>query len=349
MYNRLNLKENEGFFLTDRVYRRYFSGIDVEEGSILIFKKGIVYFSDARYFYAVKEKLSKSNIECVLFEGMKSIKTYIENEGLETIYLDYDSTTLTENEVYKGFGVSLQNGSSKLKALCEIKTENEIKNIKKACEIIEKAVNKAFSILKTGITEKAVEKFIIDEVLSSGAEGMSFNTIVAFGKNSAVPHHETDDTELFENQAVLIDAGCIVNGYCSDITRTAFYGTPDEEFLQCYEHVKNANLLCFDTIKEGYPLKSADAAARDYLSKAGIGKYFTHSLGHGVGTRIHEEPRLSTSAEGTFKENMVFTIEPGVYFDGKFGIRIEDTAVLQNNTARRLFSDSKNLRIINIK
>ena len=146
---------------------------------------------------------------------------------------------------------------------------------------------------------------------------------------------------------MLIDTGCTVNGYRSDITRTAFFGTPDEKFLRAYDAVLSANLKAEKEIYGGISGKDADKIARDLLTERGYGEYFTHSLGHGVGLEIHEFPYLSPRSEGVLKENSVFTVEPGVYFDGEFGIRIEDTCVMRDGKAVRLFSDGKTLRVIN--
>ena len=348
MFNKLNLQSGEGYLLTDKLYRKYFSGIDVDEGYLLITNK-VVYLTDARYFSAVKEKLVSSDIESVLFENYDSIKKQIQAQNLNTLYLDYESTTLAQNEIYKDFGVLLKNGTENLQKVRQIKRDFEIDSIKKACEIIQKVVNKVPSIIKTGITEKQIADFIEEQVLLEGAESLSFDTIVAFGKHAAVPHHQTGDTPLKENECVLIDTGCLVNGYCSDITRTYFYGKPNEKFLTCYNAVKDANLLALDKIKEGMEVSFADSIAREYLESKGLKEYFTHSLGHGVGLAIHEQPYLSKKGVGTFQENMAFTIEPGVYFDGEFGIRIEDTAILKNSKAQRLYSDSKELIVIQVK
>ena len=182
-----------------------------------------------------------------------------------------------------------------------------------------------------------------------GAEDTAFDTIVAFGKNSAVPHHETGEAALVKNQVVLIDTGAKVNGYCSDITRTAFFGEPDDEFLNVYDAVLNANLKAESEICAGITSKAADKIARDKLKSRGYGEYFTHSLGHGVGLEIHEKPYLSPRSDETLSENAVFTVEPGVYIEGKFGIRIEDTCLMSGGRAVRLFSDGKELTVIEPK
>jgi Xaa-Pro aminopeptidase len=133
----------------------------------------------------------------------------------------------------------------------------------------------------------------------------------------------------------------------SDITRTVFFGEPDQEFIDRYRAVLYANVIAEQKIVAGVTAKEADAFARDYLKEEGLAEYFTHSLGHGVGYEIHEFPTLSKRCEEKLKENMVFTVEPGVYFDGQYGIRIEDTVVMKNGRVSRLFSDDKSLYIVN--
>ena len=141
--------------------------------------------------------------------------------------------------------------------------------------------------------------------------------------------------------------GALVGGYMSDITRTVYFGEPDEEFKNRYRAVLYANVIAEQKIVAGVTAKEADAFARDYLKEEGLDKYFTHSLGHGVGYEIHEFPTLSKRSDAIIEENMVFTVEPGVYFDGKYGIRIEDTVVVKDGRVKRLFSDDKSLYIVN--
>ena len=348
MYQKLNLQSGEGYLLTDKLYRKYFSGIDVDEGYLLI-SDTVTYFIDARYFSAVKEKLDGSPIKCALFENIDSIKRQIQAQNLTTIYLDYESTTLAQNEIYQTFNVWLKNGTDNLQKVRQIKNDFEIQSIEKACEIIQKVVNSVPNIVRPNITEKEIADYIEKQVILEGAEGLSFDTIVAFGKHAAVPHHQTGDTPLKENECILIDTGCVVNGYCSDITRTYFYGKPQEKFITCYNAVKESNQIAFDSIEKGSKLFDADNIARQYLDKFRLKEYFTHSLGHGVGLAIHEQPYLSKKATGVFEENMVFTIEPGVYFDGEFGIRIEDTVAIKDGKPKRLYSDSKELIVIQPK
>ena len=142
---------------------------------------------------------------------------------------------------------------------------------------------------------------------------------------------------------ILVDMGANYKGYLSDLTRTAFFGKPSSKFIVVYEKVKEANQVAIDSITAGMTTRDADMISRDVLKKYDLSKYFTHSLGHGVGLEVHEFPTLSPGSDNELKEGMVFTIEPGVYIDGELGIRIEDTVVIKNGKVERLFNDEKNL------
>lgn len=342
-------KDGAALLLTDKLYRRYFSGIDMAEGFLLVSDK-TYYFADARYFFALKEKLSGSEVVPVLYDGLKSIDAVLKENGIKKIGLDYDHTTLTEFEGYKSFGTGFYDASATIKKLRSVKSDEEIALMKKACEITEKSFHIAIKELKEGMTEKQFADRLRELYLSFGAEGESFDTIVAFGDGSAVPHHETGDTVLKKESVVLVDTGCFYQGYASDYTRTVYFGNnPDPEFVRCYNAVKRANDTAEETITDGFYTDDADNIARNVLKEENIDKYFTHSLGHGLGLEIHEFPALSFKKRDMLKNGMAFTIEPGVYFDGRFGIRIEDTVMLKDGKLVRLFTDSKDLCVIECK
>ena len=186
------------------------------------------------------------------------------------------------------------------------------------------------------MTERECAARLEYEMRLGGAEGTSFDTIVAFGANASVPHHETGDTRLRFGDEILIDFGCRKEGYCSDITRTFLFGDDQkhEKFKELYAHVLRAHELFKEKFHAGMTGKEGDAIAREYFKEHGLDKYFTHSLGHGIGLNIHEEPRLSPKSSTVFADGMVFSDEPGVYFAGEVGIRIEDTVALQGGTVR---------------
>lgn len=339
----LACNKKSAYLLTDRIMRKYFSGIDVQEGILLCLEGQKIYLSDARYFALLKEKLSGLNIAPVLYEGVDTIKQILKQRKIKNLYVDYSLTTVEEYNSYKELGFKVHDGSLEINKAIAVKDQEEISYIKKACDIAQTAVKDAFAFIKKGVTELEVKEFLINKMISLGAEGESFDTIVAFGKNAAVPHHETGEAKLLDNQVVLIDTGAKVNGYSSDITRTAFFGEPAQKFVNAYNHVLKANLLAEQNVKSGMSTIDADKIAREYLKENQLDKYFTHSLGHGIGQNIHEYPYLSPKRQATIDNGMVFSIEPGVYFEGEFGIRIEDTVTLDNGKIVRLFTDDKEL------
>ena len=339
------LSENSACLITDRLTRKYLCGLDLSEG-ILIFSNKSTMFTDARYYSGVKDSFINAGVQIKLYASSTEIKDYLLSSGVKTLYLDYSRTTVKEYNSYLAWGFEVLDASDILSEMRSIKTEKELSVLKKACAIAENAVNQAFKSVKVGMTELELKDMIERLMATYGAEGPSFDTIVAFGKNGAVPHHETGDTVLENDMPILVDTGAMVGGYCSDITRTAFFGKPTEKFIKAYNAVLTANLLAIENITDGTLTSVADGYARKYLESQNLGEYFTHSLGHGVGLEIHEFPTLSKRAEKPLKNGMVFTIEPGVYFDGEFGIRIEDTVCLENGKVERLFTDSKELLIL---
>jgi len=340
---KLACNKKSAYLITDRITRRYFSDIDVQEGFLFCLDGEAIYLSDARYFTLLKEKLIGLDIEPMLYDGQESLKKILKEKRIKNLHVDFSVTTVEEFNVYKSLGLRVKDGADEIRKAIAVKDEKELSYIKKACEIAQIAVSEALCFIKKGVTELEVKDFIVSKMISLGAEGESFDTIVAFGKNSAVPHHETSNTKLLDDQVVLIDTGAKVNGYSSDITRTAFFGEPSDKFIEHYDSVLNANLLAEEKIESGISTIDADKIARDYLKGKGLDKFFTHSLGHGIGQNIHEYPFLSPKRQAVLENQMVFSIEPGVYFEGEYGIRIEDTVCLRDGKVVRLFTDEKKL------
>ncbi|MBO5068217.1 MAG: aminopeptidase P family protein [Clostridia bacterium] len=336
--------KNQAGLITDYVTRKYLTGVDISEGVVILTDK-ITCFTDARYFYAAKPVLENVGVTALLLKGFESVSEYLVQNGIDTLYIDYSRVTVKEYKEYRK-KFKIKDLTSKLERARSVKSEKELALIEKACVIAQKAYHDAIKTVKKGITETQLKNAIEKNMVKFGASGPAFPTIVAFGANSAVPHHETGETVLEDNMPILVDMGCSVEGYLSDLTRTAFFGTPTDRFLSCYDTVKKANELAIENITHGTDTCTADSYARSYLKEKGLDEYFTHSLGHGVGMEVHEFPTLSPRKKDKLKNGMVFTIEPGVYFDGDFGIRIEDTVVLSSGKVKRLFSDSKELIIL---
>ena len=339
------LEKGCALLVEDASLRYYFSSVSLAEGLLIKTSKDSIYFTDARYYYAFKEELKNTSITAKLYTSLDDVKLILKDLGVNKLYIDYDTVTLTRFNEYKSLEVQLEDASLALKKLRSIKSQIEQENIKIASQMALDCFNYILPYLKKGVTEIAIRNRMARFMKKHGTTE-AFETIVAFGANSAVPHHVTGKTKLKENQAVLFDFGCLHNGYCSDITRTVFYGTPNEKFISAYELVKNAHIIAKENITNFTTCAVADRFARDYFAKHSKAEYFKHSLGHGVGLEIHEYPTLSKRSDASLKNDMVFTIEPGLYFDGEFGIRIEDTVVLKEGKVVSLMPSNKDLIII---
>ena len=331
--------------ITDEITGKYIMGTSLNEGYLILADENTC-FVDARCFFGVKETLESLGIRAKLYSSIEDVKTFLQSIGTEKLFIDFSKTTVKEYNEYKKFGFSISDCEDTIKNMRQVKEKCEIESTIKACEIAQKALYKGLEQVRLNMTEIELKDIIESYILEFGGEGTSFETIVAFSKNGAVPHHKTGNTKLENDMPILIDMGARYNGYCSDITRTVFFGNPSEEFKACYDAVLKANELAEQSIKVGTTTDVADGFARNYLKEKGLGEYFTHSLGHGIGLEIHEHPTLSFRKTDELKENSLFTIEPGVYLDGKFGIRIEDTVLLTKDGIKRLFTDSKELKII---
>ena len=335
----------QGVLIQNPIDRQYFAGIDIEDSYVLLCENP-AYFVDARCFYAVKNSIEERGFSPVLFKGLESIKTYLKTQKITTLFIDYRHTTLTDYKLFKSLKVRLKDGSEQIENCRQVKTQTELDKIQKACEITQNAFYTLVKEIKEGVTERQLADRLNALYKSMGSSGESFDTIVAFGANSAIPPHKTGDTKLQKGMPILIDTGCVFDGYLSDFTRTMFYGEPTKKFVDAYDSTLKANLKAIDGIQEGMKTNECDEIARQVLTSYGYGEKFTHSLGHGIGLEIHEPPTLSPKKSTVMQNGMVFTIEPGVYFDGEFGIRIEDTVVLKDGKVERLFTDDKNLIIL---
>ena len=196
------------------------------------------------------------------------------------------------------------------------------------------------------LTEMDVQKKVVDFNAAYGVHEMSFTPTVCFGKNGAEPHHDVDLSALSENDTVVIDIGGRLNGYCSDMTRSFVVGEASEKYKEVYEIVKQANLKAIEKVKPGVRLSDVDQAARDVIEAAGYGEYFTHRTGHGIGINVHEFPDVSGTSDSVCEVGMVFSIEPGVYLLGEFGIRIEDLVMVTETGCEILNKVDKELIVL---
>lgn len=209
-----------------------------------------------------------------------------------------------------------------------IKDEHEKEIMRESSRINDIACARALSRLREGMTEKELAAIVSAEYEDLGASGCCFGTIAAFGANAADPHHESDGTVLKKGDCVLLDMGCYYKGYCSDMTRTCFFGEADEKQLKVFDIVKEANERAKSIVKPGVRFCDIDAAARDYIASFGYGENFTHRLGHCIGLVDHEPEDVGPVNTDPVRPGMVFSIEPGIYLAGEFGVRLEDLVIV---------------------
>ena len=225
-----------------------------------------------------------------------------------------------------------------------VKDAEEILLMREASRINDEVNRLASEYVKPGMTERQVAAFIDGEYKKRGCSGPSFTTIVSFGKNAADPHHEPDETVLAKGECVLIDMGCVKDRYCSDMTRTFFCGEPSEEFQRIHDLVREANERAEAIIRPGVRFCDIDAAARDHIAAAGYGEFFNHRLGHFIGQTDHEKGDVSGANTSLAAPGMIFSIEPGVYLSGKFGVRVEDLVLVTEDGCEVLNREDKRLR-----
>ena len=243
-------------------------------------------------------------------------------------------------------GVELVAAGGVLERLRRHKDDAELDAIAEAARLADEVYEWTFGQRLVGRTEREVMLAAHRRMLELGAEDPSFPAIVAAGENSALPHHESSDRAIAAGELLLIDMGAIVDGYCSDCTRTVATGDLDDEAGKVYEVVRSAQSKALEGIRAGVSGPDADAVARDAIVAAGYGDEFGHGLGHGVGIQVHEAPRLSKRSDDTLEPGDVVTVEPGVYLPGRFGVRIEDLVTVTENGARNLSSVPKDPRVI---
>ncbi len=240
-------------------------------------------------------------------------------------------------------GATFEPASRVVSFLRMFKDEDEISLMGKASELADGVMEKVQGQIRPGMSEKELALFIEVTYKQMGADDISFKSIVASGPNGALGHHKTGGRKFQEGDFIVVDCGGLVNEYCSDITRTFCLGKASEEMKTVYRAVQDANQRAFEAVVGGCSGEEADRAAREVITAAGYGSYFVHRTGHGIGMEVHEEPYLVEGNKETLLPGMVFSIEPGIYLPGKFGVRIEDIVAVTEQGPQRLNQFSREL------
>lgn len=238
------------------------------------------------------------------------------------------------------------NTSSAVDTARGIKDAEEQEKMRISSRINDQAMAKFKKLIHAGVTEKEVAEQMLQIYLELGADGFSFEPLVAFGANAADPHHAPDDTVLREGDVILFDVGCKKDGYCSDMTRSFFFKTVSEKHREIYETVRAANLAAIEKIRPGVPLSALDLAARNLIAEKGYGPQFNHRLGHFIGLAEHEFGDVSSANITPAAPGMIFSIEPGIYVVGDTGVRVEDLVLVTEEGCEVLNQFPKDLEII---
>lgn len=323
----------DAILVSDGFNMRYISGFSGATGFLYISKNRNVLLTDSRF--TVQAKLETKDFEVIEISLTKNygvlIEQFILEDRVEVLGFEDQHIRFCEylkfNQIWKiKEWVSLGDALNHLRM---VKTEDEIQKLTKAEEIGDKAFADILNILKPGMTEIEVAAELEYRMKKNGASGFSFETIAASGINSSMPHATPSNKPLENGDFLTMDFGCIYEGYCSDMTRTVVIGKASDKQKEIYQIVLKAQLAALSAIRAGKKGSEIDKVARDIIEKEGYGDCFGHGLGHSVGLYIHEEPRLSKLGNVVLEENVIETVEPGIYIPGFGGVRIEDMVIVK--------------------
>jgi Xaa-Pro aminopeptidase len=337
----------DGLVITSPFNRRYISNFTGSAGVVLISADKAMFITDFRY----TEQASKQceGFEIIKFSGSipEEVAQQAKNLGIQKLGFEEDFLTYSSFKLYeKEIEAELVPISGVIEKLRLIKTDAEIKILKVAADIADAAFKHILDFIRPGKTELEVSNELEFFMRRAGATSSSFDTIVASGHRSALPHGVASNKVIEAGDVVTLDYGAYYNGYVSDITRTVAVGEPDAKLKEIYEIVFEAQARGMAGIKPGMTGKQADALTRDYITEKGYGEYFGHSTGHGIGLEVHEGPGLSTKSDIILEPGMVVTCEPGIYIPGLGGVRIEDDTLITTTHNEALTHSTKELIIL---
>jgi Xaa-Pro aminopeptidase len=327
---------------------RYLCGFTGSAGLLLVEEAGSVFFTDVRYDTQAHEEVRAAKVVITKKSPLTGLGEFLAARRKRPrkweIGIESEHFTIAEKKRLtrlRPAGVTLKDAPAIVEKSRMVKDADELERIRAAVNLGARLFDRALAVLRPAVKEVEVAAEMELAARRSGAEAMSFPTIIAAGARSALPHGRASAQAIPPGAFVVCDFGVILAGYCSDQTRTVWVGDVSDDARQAYEAVKEAQQAAIEAVRPGIPVGEVDAAARKVLRKAGLGRYFTHSTGHGVGLEIHETPRVAEGQSEILQPGMVITIEPGVYFPGKWGVRIEDMVAVTASGRELLTPTSK--------
>jgi Xaa-Pro aminopeptidase len=343
---RLQTEGADVFLVSSPLNRRYLTGFTGSAGLVWISNTRQAILTDFRYLEQVKAECP--GWELIRIETyIESLNNLIEADKVQTIAFEKDYVTVKQMEDWnEKLPPKFSGVSGWVEELRMIKSDDEIDNIRSAARIADEAFAQLLPTLRSGLTEREVALELEFLMRKAGASGMSFDPIIASGPRSALPHARPGDRIFSVGDFVVFDFGCVVNGYCSDMTRTVVIGEPEEKHLTIYDLVLEAQMESLKAVGPGKTGAEIDAIARNIISDNGYGEYFGHGLGHSLGLEVHENPRLSKTDQTVLQPGMIVTVEPGVYLPDFGGVRIEDLVLVTEDGHEVLSSTFKELYVV---
>lgn len=327
----------------------YLAGFFGSASAVMITADRADFFCDFRYTEQARHQVAGLEIREVAGSLETRAGEHLREVGARAAAFDPAVVTVQQRAALEeALGAALRPEAGLPGALREVKDAGEIAALRTASALKEGVLADLLPTLRAGVTERAFAARLEFALKERGASKASFDPIVLFGARSSLPHGVPGDKPLEPGDAVLIDFGCVLGGYCSDLTRTYAFGTiPGAWFEEIHAVTLAAQEAALEAIRPGVAAKDVDAVARDLITEAGYGGHFGHGLGHGVGLEIHEGPRLNQQSTGTLAPGMVVTVEPGIYLPGRGGVRIEDLVVVTETGCERLTHTPKTLKVLN--
>ncbi len=347
----LSERESFPYLVTDMNNIRYLTGFSGSNATVLIDKNRTYFISDSRYEEYAKSVLPKG-FTFVLQEGGAAdiIRNCFEKIDGRELFVEAHSVTLAQLEDFKRAmkGVRIRPvADDPVHSLRMVKDPAEIKILREAAAITDRCFSHLLNFIRPGLTEWDVSIEIEAFYKRNGCTSCSFDSIVASGAGSSMPHYfPSMDKKISHGEVLLIDMGCRYKGYNSDLTRTVFVGKIDSSIEEIYHIVYDAHSKSVDSARSGLSAGELDGIARDYITERGFGENFGHGLGHGLGMEIHEMPAVKKNSGISLKKNMVITIEPGIYLPGIGGVRIEDMALVNTGGCELLTCSPRELIVI---
>jgi len=347
--DRLRASELDALLVTKLANVRYLTGFTGSAAALLVTRDGALFVTDGRYIERSKEELDAAGVDVQIEIGLtasaqRDALVGAVPAGARLGLEDHSVTWAQQREYASAFeDRELVPAGTLVEDLRRVKDAGEIDRIRRACAIADDAFQALLPRIADGMSERAFALALEFGMRERGASGNSFDPIIASGPNGAKPHHMPSDRVIGHNELIVCDFGCIVDGYCSDMTRTVSVGDPGPDARHVYEVVLQSQQAGRARVAADVSCAEVDRASRDVIAEAGWADAFSHSTGHGVGLEIHEAPRVASTASDTLLVGDVVTVEPGVYLPGVGGVRIEDTVVVGATGAEALTLTSKDL------